>query len=528
MYAQKNPSKTHEIIYYFYPSGESPEDVRAIFLSFEEPSLIFPTTEEGKNAYIQSKVFGFLAGRSEVVSDWENYLELIINWLLYSQRKWRWYGMWDYGDMIVTFRASEKKWTVPSLRTGWTHGTEVGGNEALLRAYVRTGKREYFKAGAAFSRHILDVDTMLNGLGTRHSPIHSGRGAEVCHTMHRGIFTYYWLTGDLRAWEVVCKLVETIRTPGRLLKGNIRSYMQMVYALQSYWETTGKEEDRVWVKNTLDYFIDQQTVNGAFAIGDSEECNYWERKDMNPEAVPDRKVNDYHFYGFGGPGSFIGYYNLTGDEKVANSFCLHAKVRAGMGEVGVQRGWTNPFRAFAFAYRITGDERYLEAIEKERRKFLYHRPRKLTFLDMEVEDYIEEFKKIQQWPSSDPSRHMGHSVSVPDRLLKMPYAIYVLEKIRGIEKTRVSKGKAILAYPNPFNPECYIPLNTKEKMPNVKCKIYNILGQLVREIKISNLKSQISKSVYWDGKDSRSREVSAGVYFYEMAGENVRRIVVLR
>jgi predicted MPP superfamily phosphohydrolase len=82
-------------------------------------------------------------------------------------------------------------------------------------------------------------------------------------------------------------------------------------------------------------------------------------------------------------------------------------------------------------------------------------------------------------------------------------------------------------YPNPFNAECYIPVNAKCKMQNAKCRIYNILGQLVREIECSGVNVQDSR-VYWDGKDSGGLEVPAGVYFYEVAGETVRRMVVVR
>jgi hypothetical protein len=82
-------------------------------------------------------------------------------------------------------------------------------------------------------------------------------------------------------------------------------------------------------------------------------------------------------------------------------------------------------------------------------------------------------------------------------------------------------------YPNPVNPECYIPVNVKGKMQNVKLKIYNILGQLVREIECSGINVQDSR-VYWDGKDSRGLEVPSGVYFYEIGGGKVRRMVVLR
>jgi flagellar hook assembly protein FlgD len=50
----------------------------------------------------------------------------------------------------------------------------------------------------------------------------------------------------------------------------------------------------------------------------------------------------------------------------------------------------------------------------------------------------------------------------------------------------------------------------------------------VREIEISNLTSQISQFIYWDGRDSRGLEVPTGVYFYEVTGEDIRQMVVLK
>jgi flagellar hook assembly protein FlgD len=79
-----------------------------------------------------------------------------------------------------------------------------------------------------------------------------------------------------------------------------------------------------------------------------------------------------------------------------------------------------------------------------------------------------------------------------------------------------------------MNPECYIPVNVKGKRQNVKCKIYNILGQLVREIECARVQEFRGPRMYWDGKDNRGLEVPSGVYFYEMAGEEVRRLVMLR
>jgi hypothetical protein len=99
----------------------------------------------------------------------------------------------------------------------------------------------------------------------------------------------------------------------------------------------------------------------------------------------------------------------------------------------------------------------------------------------------------------------------------------------GIKGRREQTRRPILlSYPNPFNPECYIPLNIKGKMQNVKCKIYNILGQLVREIECSKVQELKDSRVYWDGRDTRGLEVPAGVYFYEVAGEAVRKMIILK
>ena len=74
-----------------------------------------------------------------------------------------------------------------------------------------------------------------------------------------------------------------------------------------------------------------------------------------------------------------------------------------------------------------------------------------------------------------------------------------------------SKREKISSYPNPFNPECYIPIENNLQNANIKIKVYNILGQVVREINTNNA----SNSIYWDGRDNFGKEVSSGMYFYE-------------
>jgi hypothetical protein len=90
-------------------------------------------------------------------------------------------------------------------------------------------------------------------------------------------------------------------------------------------------------------------------------------------------------------------------------------------------------------------------------------------------------------------------------------------------------GRQDFSYPNPLNPECWLPVGEIEnKTGKLRVKIYNILGQLVREIEYSRVQEFKGARVYWDGKDSLGMEVSSGIYFYEIGERKVRRMVVLK
>jgi hypothetical protein len=89
-------------------------------------------------------------------------------------------------------------------------------------------------------------------------------------------------------------------------------------------------------------------------------------------------------------------------------------------------------------------------------------------------------------------------------------------------------------FPNPFNPETWLPYELAASVP-VSIYIYNIQGQLVRQLNLGNQEagSYLAKdsAAYWDGKDERGEEVAGGVYWYTLrAGEfnATRRMVILK
>jgi hypothetical protein len=77
-------------------------------------------------------------------------------------------------------------------------------------------------------------------------------------------------------------------------------------------------------------------------------------------------------------------------------------------------------------------------------------------------------------------------------------------------------------YPNPFNPETTIEFNNPLQ-GQVNINIYNLKGQLVKNLLQDNLNQGVHK-VVWQGRDSNDRQVASGVYFYKIQSENNKSV----
>ena len=78
-------------------------------------------------------------------------------------------------------------------------------------------------------------------------------------------------------------------------------------------------------------------------------------------------------------------------------------------------------------------------------------------------------------------------------------------------------------YPNPFNPETWIPYQLSEPA-DVTVSIYSVDGKLVRTLALGHQPAGVyrsrSRAVHWDGRNAFGEPVASGVYFYTLnAGE---------
>ena len=83
-----------------------------------------------------------------------------------------------------------------------------------------------------------------------------------------------------------------------------------------------------------------------------------------------------------------------------------------------------------------------------------------------------------------------------------------------------SAESALLAnYPNPFNPETWIPYQLSAAA-DVSVSIYAIDGTLVRRLDLGHQSAGVyrsrSRAAYWDGRNELGERVASGLYFYTL------------
>ena len=97
-----------------------------------------------------------------------------------------------------------------------------------------------------------------------------------------------------------------------------------------------------------------------------------------------------------------------------------------------------------------------------------------------------------------------------------------------------AKTELLLNYPNPFNPETWIPYRLAEDA-FVTVTIYDQRGRMVRDIvvghRIAGVYESRSKAIHWDGRTEFGERVASGIYFYTLtAGDYtaMRKMVILK
>ena len=95
-----------------------------------------------------------------------------------------------------------------------------------------------------------------------------------------------------------------------------------------------------------------------------------------------------------------------------------------------------------------------------------------------------------------------------------------IKNLQNLLASLIPEKTALLAnYPNPFNPETWIPYQLAESA-EVTLTIYDMNGQLIRRLAVGRQAAGMyrsrSRAAYWDGRNQLGEPVASGLYFYTL------------
>ena len=118
---------------------------------------------------------------------------------------------------------------------------------------------------------------------------------------------------------------------------------------------------------------------------------------------------------------------------------------------------------------------------------------------------------------------------------RSPGALYTLAYLQNLlAVARPAETQLLANYPNPFNPETWIPYELATDT-NVKLTIYNAQGIVVRTLELGHQTAGYytgrDRAAYWDGRNSFGELVASGLYFYQLETDktsSMRKMVILK
>ncbi|HEX9784884.1 MAG TPA: Tat pathway signal sequence domain protein [Opitutaceae bacterium] len=184
----------------------------------------------------------------------EDKLDWCFNYYREQQEQRRWYGYWNYGDVMHTYDADRHEWRYDVGGFAWDN-SELSTDIWLWQHYLRSGRADVFRFAEAMTRHTGEVDVHHIGrfapLGSRHNVLHWGCSAKqlrISTAINRRF--YYYLTADERVGDLMREQIEggrallrvppgrklaTAEIPGDLDRGATTGFEQVGLSVGTDW-----------------------------------------------------------------------------------------------------------------------------------------------------------------------------------------------------------------------------------------------------------------------------------------------------
>ena len=123
-------------------------------------------------------------------------------------------------------------------------------------------------------------------------------------------------------------------------------------------------------------------------------------------------------------------------------------------------------------------------------------------------------------------------IAESDGSLKDLRTIALLQSL--LTKLHPDKTRLFANYPNPFNPETWIPYQLADSS-DVQIFIYDVRGTVIRHLKLGHQPAgyyiERKHAAHWDGRNAMGESVASGIYFYQLQTDNIsllREMVILK
>ena len=156
----------------------------------------------------------------------------------------------------------------------------------------------------------------------------------------------------------------------------------------------------------------------------------------------------------------------------------------------------------------------------------------LTFEVVAIKDSTLRLSDVSLSNSAGESLHphlKNGEVVEPDEELAVESLAKRIATLGDIKRTALLQN-----FPNPFNPETWIPYQLAEDAL-VTLTVCKVNGHMVHKIEVGHQKSgsyeSQNKAIYWDGKNQFGEHVASGVYFYHLSAGNysaTRKMLILK
>lgn len=218
-------ARTSELEWQLLAATPVAEELVAISRRIQSPPQLLATSARLYQAGVFSEYWSPAPERpSPAVAKLEKQLAWSFDFYRNQVEYRKWYGFWDYGDVMHTYDEQRHVWRYDVGGYAWDN-SELSTDIWLWHYFLHSGRADVFRMAEAMTRHTGEVDVHHIGpfapLGSRHSVQHWGDSAKQLRisTAINRRFMYY-LTADERIGDLLSEqvdAVERLRTviPGR-------------------------------------------------------------------------------------------------------------------------------------------------------------------------------------------------------------------------------------------------------------------------------------------------------------------------